>query len=587
MPLPFDTARARRAAVCTAAAAVAAVACGEDPVMPGSNLAGRAGTPPTVGSLVRLNAYTDAPCDTVRSGFRGGRVVAVSARAIIVADTLNPVGGFTSAEYASFATSFDTLAYPVDVRNFGEPTDLDENGRVVIFFTTAVNALTPRSADFVVGGFFWNRDLFPKTAARPQDACLGSNDGELFYMLAPDPAGTVNGNARSKEYVARTSVAVLGHEFQHLINASRRLYVLNTERFDEEVWLNEGLSHAAEELMFFQASGLAPRRNLTLPAVRSTAGGITALNAYNVQNLARLSDYLGAPEANAPYTNNDSLATRGATWSFLRYAADRAVAAGAPNDSAFYYRLVNSTRTGLPNLQAALAGASGGTVALPDWFRDWAVAAYADDLVTGLDARFTQPSWNFRDALAGLSSNGNSYPLATRVLADGQAQTVTLAAGGSAYLRLSVPTGGQATVTIGGAGGGNPPALVRASLVGGSGTAAVRTLDPGTSSVTAPGGVGVSTPYALVLFNADTVRSARSSVTVTATGIGATALVSRTAAAGPTLARLAAAATSDGLPVSDVQLHARLRAIGYPVLAGRVAAARAEYAARRAGAARQ
>jgi hypothetical protein len=120
-----------------------------------------------------------------------------------------------------------------------------------------------------------------------------------------------------------------------------------------------------------------------------------------VQNLARLSDYLGAPEANAPYTNNDSLATRGATWSFLRYAADRAVAAGAPNDSAFYYRLVNSTRTGLPNLQAALAGASGGTVALPDWFRDWAVAAYADDLVTGLDARFTS-----RAGTSGMRSPG-------------------------------------------------------------------------------------------------------------------------------------------------------------------------------------
>ena len=567
--------RARRAAACTAALALA-TACGENPVGPGAGGTGsNPSSAPSVGTLLRLNAYTDAACDTVRTGFRGGRVVAVGDRAIVVADTLNPAGGFTTAEYASFAASFDTLAYPVDVRNFGAPTDLDNNGRVIIFFTTAVNALTPRRADFVVGGFFWNRDLFPKSSARPQDACPGSNDGELFYMLAPDPAGTVNGNARTKDYVARSSVGVLAHEFQHLINASRRLYVLNTDNFDEDVWLNEGLSHVAEELLFFRASGTAPRQNIPLAALQSNNTARTAFNAYNVQNFARFSDYLAATEDNSPYAQDDSLDTRGATWAFLRYAADRTVAAGAPSDSAFLYRLVNSTRTGLPNLQQALAGTGGAAVTLADWFRDWSVATYADELVSGANARFTQPSWEFRDVVAGI--NSNTYPLATRALAEGQAQTVTLNAGGAAYLRFTVPAGGQATVSVRSAGGAAPPAAVRASLIAPN---AITTYDAGTASVTAAAG-SAATTYALALFNADTAAGARTPVAVTASGVTAAVAERAPAQAGPTFARLAAEALSEP-PMTDAPLHARLHALGRPALAGRVASARASYVARRA-----
>ena len=36
-------------------------------------------------------------------------------------------------------------------------------GRAVLFFTSAVNALTPIGASSFVGGFFYNRDLFPRS----------------------------------------------------------------------------------------------------------------------------------------------------------------------------------------------------------------------------------------------------------------------------------------------------------------------------------------------------------------------------------------------------------------------------------------
>lgn len=89
----------------------------------------------SVGDLVDLNTDT-AECASVTT--RTGRVIATSARAIVVADTNNPAGGFTDADYARIAAGFDTLVAPVEDAAFGTPTDIDANGKVVIFFTRAV-----------------------------------------------------------------------------------------------------------------------------------------------------------------------------------------------------------------------------------------------------------------------------------------------------------------------------------------------------------------------------------------------------------------------------------------------------------------
>ena len=105
-----------------------------------------------VGSLVSLNANADDAC--TKPSYRAGRVMAVGSRALVVADTLDPAGGYTQAEYASIAATFDTLVDAVDTKNFGQPTDIDGNGHVILFFTSAVNALTPRNADYYIGGFF-------------------------------------------------------------------------------------------------------------------------------------------------------------------------------------------------------------------------------------------------------------------------------------------------------------------------------------------------------------------------------------------------------------------------------------------------
>ena len=69
-----------------------------------------------------------------------------------------------------------------------------------------------------------------------------------------------------------STTAVIAHEFQHLINAGRRMYVNNALDF-EDTWLDEGLAHVAEELLFYREAGLRPKGNIDTPqSVRRHSG---------------------------------------------------------------------------------------------------------------------------------------------------------------------------------------------------------------------------------------------------------------------------------------------------------------------------
>lgn len=412
--------------------------------------------PPTVGSLVTLNAQTLSACTQANN--RTGRVVAVSQRAIIVADTANPTGGYTDAEYASIAATFDTLTYPLDVEYFGEPTDIGGTGRITLFYTRAVNQLTPGGANFVIGGFFFARDLYPKAARNGLPACATSNEREMMYLLVADPNGQVNGNVRTKNDVTRLNRTTVAHELQHLINAGRRLHLTPGANPNEEVWLDEGLAHTAEELLYFRLAGFGSRENLARSTVAANSAAAELFTGYAAQNFARWTGYLRAPELQSPYAPNDSLSTRGAAWHFLRYAAGRQPG----SEAAFYRRLVSGPATGLTNLSAALPSG-----ALASWLRDWAIAVFADDLATPLAPEYTLPAWNFRSILPALTIGGQplgSYPLATRPMTAGTIRSVALAGGGSTYLRFSVGPARRALVSVS-RNGGAPPASVQLAVI--------------------------------------------------------------------------------------------------------------------------
>jgi hypothetical protein len=388
---------------------------------------------PQIGDLLQLNTNAFAACTNAR--MRTGRVVAMTDRSIIIADTANPGNGFTIEDYQNFGATFDTLVYPVDTTNFGPPSDLDNNQRIILFFTRAVNELTPPGQDFYVSGFFFNRDLFPATTGGNLQGCPASNFAEMFYLLAPDPDGVVNQNVRTVNFVKAVIVGTLAHEFQHLINASRRLYVNTGSSTFEDVFLDEGLAHIAEELTFYRASGLMPGQNLSYQTIQSSARNQNAFDSFGVANFRRYREYLTNAAGNSPYVDNAAITTRGAIWSFLRYAADRR----GGSERQLWFDLANppSGVSGVANLTRAV------TTDLGAWVRDWAVANYADDFIPGIQAIDSHPSWDTRSMISAVSDG--SWPLNPKELDTTNITLLNIGDGSSAYLYFGV-----AANTVGG-----------------------------------------------------------------------------------------------------------------------------------------
>jgi hypothetical protein len=369
-------------------------------------------------------------------------VMGVSEHAIVVADKSNPAGGFTATEYQALADTFEREVYPLITHYFGEPADIDGNRRVIILYTSAVNELTPPGSDGYVGGFFHPRDLFPKTSTPRMEACAGSNEAEMFYMLAPDPTGTVNGNVRTKEDVRGVTVGTIAHEFQHLINASRRIFLNDANSF-ESAWLNEGLSHIAEELLFYASSGLGPGQNIDVEQIFS-ARAEAHFNAYQISNFARLERYLRNTAGQSAYSDSVGLGERGASWHYLRYVADRTNL----SERDIWYKLVNSQVSGFANLQQ-VAGQDPLRL-----YRDWTIATYADDLVATTDSRFQELSWNQRSILSRIFDN--PALLKPGPLTPAVPVLVPLYGGGATYFQFGVAPQQRAEIRVKPAAEGTP-----------------------------------------------------------------------------------------------------------------------------------
>jgi hypothetical protein len=396
---------------------------------------------PSVGSLINLNASSTSSCEVPLT--RTARVMAVSNSAIIVEDTTAPAGGFTQAEYVSIATTFDTLVFPLDTTLFGAPYDMDTNGRVLLFFTTAVNQRTPsQGATSVIGGFFWERDLIPRQAnATVPFACANSNEGEMFYLPVVDVGNRYNPYFNNKTAMLSEINATVIHEFQHLINASHRYYITPEIVEDEEGWLNEAMSHIAEEALYYRLVGYSARSDLNFSQTAQPAARLDLLTNYQLDNLSRFNAYLKCVETCGAFPLNEDLSTRGASWVLLRWALDHSTG----TERSYLHALVSAPTQGIPNFNNVFAGVGGLAGAL----RASTVAHYSDNLPTSTNPTYSHLSWNFRDWLPHFTSNSNTYPLQSRLLINGGVQQLTLPAGGGAlFLRFRVNPGATGSVAI-------------------------------------------------------------------------------------------------------------------------------------------
>lgn len=351
----------------------------------------------------------------------------VSQHALIVQDVSAPAGGFTQSDFDAIASEFDNLTFPTDTLYFGNATDRNNDGHITILYTGQVNEITPSGSHSFTAGFFWGGDLVLQSEYQAANiTCPQTNEQEIFYMLVPDPNGTINGNQRSVDVVRQNTRGTIAHELQHMINQGRRL--LNPAVDSTETpWLNEALSHLAEELVGRAYKGFADLQDLTYADVHPGATDDDDYKAYFRQNLIRLRTWQTRPDTSSPISAKavDQLAPRGAAWQLLRYAADHY---SGGNIKAFLRGVVGGPDIGLRNLLAH-TGAQ-----FDDLLSGFLVSQYTDGAgIAGLSPQFTVPTWNIRDVTSG--ANGGSFPLEVTPLTS-EVQTQSLSGSGN-FFRLT------------------------------------------------------------------------------------------------------------------------------------------------------
>ena len=320
---------------------------------------------PAVGDRTNYRVPTqNDPCNKFTT--ITAQVQYINDKVIIYTDVAAPANGFTATDYQVIGDEFSSLIYPTDVSYFGTPLDLDNNSRIIILYTPEVNKLTPSGSSGFVGGFFWAGDLFPVSE------CPQSNVAEMFYVLAPDPTGTINNNVRSTTSVRQGTRGTIAHEFQHMINASERIRSPISQPF-EDVWLDEALAHFAEDAVGRAIRGIGEADDANFN--RTLGGNANDFNAFFFQNFARFRTWMRDPGPLAPTSSlaDTSLAVRGAAWALLHYTADQYAPGG--DIKAFTKKLAGGPDVGIVNLVKAA-----GNVSWDVLVSGWLAANYADNL---------------------------------------------------------------------------------------------------------------------------------------------------------------------------------------------------------------
>ena len=324
---------------------------------------------------------------------------------------LRPPGQLDSAALDGIATLFDQQLYPIDTTAFGNESDIDANGVVMVLMTNTVNKLVTRaqcSAGFVAG-FFFGADLDPQFQNDSR-----SNKGEIFYSIVADPAGVLSCAhpvTDVKQFVPVTFI----HEFQHMISFNQ--HVLIRKGAGEVLWLNEGLSHYAEEL---GGRSYAAFPNATI----TNCDRATIECSFYIGDLLDAYDYMDAISTHylLPTAGIGTLAERGAQWLFVRYVLDRYAPGNTVADWNTVTRSLDATaQTGAQNV-ATVTGDPFATIVTR-----WALAIYATDR-PGIPAELQYDSWNLHTVYFSLNAQRpdafqKPYPLSPLMF---PAQTIGL-----------------------------------------------------------------------------------------------------------------------------------------------------------------
>jgi hypothetical protein len=346
-------------------------------------------TSPTIGSQRTFQICASRDC----TSFAGvtATVTHVGPHSVTYLDNAAPANGYTQADLDRLGSLFDHFIYPIDTTAFGHETDLDGNGAVIILLSPGVNHLSGNcnTSNSVIVGFFFPDDLVPGSS--------GSNGGEVFYGLVPDPTSSTC--TISRDFALRAIGPTFLHEFQHMISFGHHVVLAHAAA--EDNWLDEGLSRLAEEL-----------GGREIPDSFCTPN--TCLSTYPFGDVSNAFDYLHKDTLEAspliePGNIDGTLAENGANWLFVRWLADH-FASDTVLGTSLTRALdgadspMGTGRTGTTNVRAVVG------TDFPTLVSEWQSANYLTAVpgFTEPTARLRYRSWDFRSVF---TATFGSYPL--------------------------------------------------------------------------------------------------------------------------------------------------------------------------------
>jgi hypothetical protein len=365
---------------------------------------------PTTGDLLEFGSPVEADGSLATCSSQSrvtGRVRAVGLHFAIVEDTL-VAGPLTDTDFAELLAEIETVGFPVDSAYFGTPHDIDGNGRVIALITGEVNRLG-------AAGFFTSSDL------AVNEDCPTSNEGEVLWLIAPDPARRFGFDPIPTDLIRDRIAGVIVHELQHLIHLERRVYEAGGDLDSADLpWINEGLSHIAEEVAGFFAGGVRTGQNYALQDL-STPEGRERFTRYHLNDFRFMRQYFqdtgGVPLLiDGPVTRGQLQKARGFGYLFLRWLADRYASdggsglVGSEREQAFFRSLAIGGGSLRQSVENVLGGLSelGVTETWEELFSAYVATPALDDLTRGfsLDPALQILSWDFPQAYERAMENG-------------------------------------------------------------------------------------------------------------------------------------------------------------------------------------
>lgn len=249
------------------------------------------------------------------------------------ADTAKVISASLAQKMTSYYTNYGK---GVVEAYFGPPTDIDGNGKLILFATPIVEEN--------VAAFVWSGDFF-ESDTTAENSCAASNEAEIMYFNT-DVILAMEGGA----YQALATVA---HEAKHVVSLYNRIAAslrAGSAQYHPS-WIEEGTAEIAGEMSSRTAweanGGPAVGTKVSRTSFADTPGGITEYNYGVAINLARAVWFLSSQPNGlviAPTGAAEGSSVYGSGWLFHRWLGDTyGNPSGTRQGDAAFFRALNDS----------------------------------------------------------------------------------------------------------------------------------------------------------------------------------------------------------------------------------------------------